>query len=91
MRAANHSQKVILISFMIAGSVTLTLGIRYIKAQDQNGQQETEYVQTNLVSNGYVKAMIMDTHVVNPWGMTASATSPFWVANQGTNTSTLLR
>jgi len=89
MRATNHSQKVILISFMIAGSVTLTLGIRYIKAQDQNGQQETEYVQTNLVSNGYVKAMIMDTHVVNPWGMTASATSPFWVANQGTNTSTL--
>ncbi|PYS67732.1 MAG: TIGR03118 family protein, partial [Acidobacteria bacterium] len=27
--------------------------------------------------------------MVNPWGITSSATSPFWVANNGTSTATL--
>lgn len=56
------------------------------KARDHH---EDEYVQTNLVSNGYVSALVTDPNVVNPWGMTASATSPIWIANQATSTSTL--
>jgi len=47
------------------------------------------YNQTNLVSNVAGFATITDPALVNPWGFSHSATSPFWVSNQGTNTSTL--
>jgi uncharacterized protein (TIGR03118 family) len=32
---------------------------------------------------------IVDTHLVNPWGVSFSGGSPFWVANAGSGTSTL--
>ena len=50
---------------------------------------EADYVQTNLVSDVPGLATILDTSLVNPWGISHSATSPFWVSNQGTNTATL--
>jgi uncharacterized protein (TIGR03118 family) len=34
-------------------------------------------------------AVITDPNLINPWGMSFSATSPFWVSNQGMNNSTL--
>jgi uncharacterized protein (TIGR03118 family) len=34
-------------------------------------------------------APVTDSNLRNPWGMSFSATSPFWVSNQATNTSTL--
>ncbi len=48
-----------------------------------------KYSQTNLVSSGYIAAKVTDPNLINPWGMVASATSPLWVSNQGTNTSTV--
>jgi uncharacterized protein (TIGR03118 family) len=45
--------------------------------------------QHNLVSNGTVKADLTDDNLVNAWGLTSSSTSPWWVANNGSNTSTL--
>lgn len=50
---------------------------------------DTIYVQTNLVSDIQGLAAITDPSLVNPWGVSFSATSPFWVSNQGTDTSTL--
>jgi uncharacterized protein (TIGR03118 family) len=47
------------------------------------------YTQTNLVSNVPGLASITDPLLMNPWGFSHSATSPFWISNQGTNTSTL--
>ncbi len=47
------------------------------------------YVQINLVSDMPGLATITDPALVNPWGVSHSATSPFWVSNQGTNTTTL--
>ena len=47
------------------------------------------YLQTNLVSDVPGLAQITDSSLVNPWGVSFSPTSPFWVSNQGTNTSTL--
>ncbi len=61
-----------------------------LKAQStQAAQAEDHYVQFNLVSNGYVKARIVDPNLVNPWGIANGPATPLWVANQGTNTSTL--
>src|SRR5262245_50223177 len=47
------------------------------------------YAQHNLVSDGAVAADLVDPALVNAWGLVASSTSPWWVANNGTGTSTL--
>jgi uncharacterized protein (TIGR03118 family) len=47
------------------------------------------FTQQNLVSDIPGLAPITDPSLVNPWGMSFSATSPFWISNQGTGTSTL--
>ena len=49
------------------------------------------YAQTNLVSNVAGLAQITDPNLANPWGMSFTATSQFWISNQATNTSTLYR
>jgi uncharacterized protein (TIGR03118 family) len=48
------------------------------------------FVQTNLVSNIAGLADVTDPALVNPWGVSESATSPFWISDQGTNESTLI-
>ncbi len=61
-----------------------------VGARDEYGEQHGgEYAQVNLVSNGYVSAEITDPNLVNPWGVAASSTSPIWISNQATSTSTL--
>jgi len=47
------------------------------------------YYQTNLVSDVPGLAPTTDPNLVNPWGVSFSATSPFWVSDQGTNLSTV--
>jgi uncharacterized protein (TIGR03118 family) len=47
------------------------------------------YVQTNLVSDIPTFAAFTDPNLKNPWGIASSPTSPFWVSNNGTGTSTL--
>ena len=47
------------------------------------------YVQTNLVSDIPGFAIITDPALVNPWGFSHSATSPFWISDQGQNAATL--
>ncbi len=49
----------------------------------------TRYVKTNLVSDQGGAALITDPALVNSWGVTLSGASPFWVANNGTSTSTV--
>jgi uncharacterized protein (TIGR03118 family) len=49
----------------------------------------TLYFQTNLTSDVPGLAANTDPNLKNPWGMSFSATSPFWVSDQGTNKSTL--
>src|SRR5213596_1161852 len=49
----------------------------------------TFYRQHNLVSDGAVPADLVDPDLVNAWGLVASATSPWWVADNGTDLSTL--
>jgi uncharacterized protein (TIGR03118 family) len=50
---------------------------------------QADYVQTNLVSDIPGFASITDPLLKNPWGMSFLPTSPIWISNQGTNTSTL--
>ena len=45
--------------------------------------------QVNLVSDEPGKAPLQDPDLVNPWGLSLGATSPLWVSNEGTSSSTL--
>jgi len=47
------------------------------------------YQQTNLISDVPGLAAATDPHLVNPWGLTSSGGSPWWVADNGTGLSTL--
>src|ERR1700693_4844381 len=47
------------------------------------------YSQTNLVSDLPGFAQFTDANLRNPWGISRSATSPFWVSDQGANMDTL--
>ena len=47
------------------------------------------YTQHNLVSDGAVPAALVDPSLVNAWGLVASTGSPWWVSNNGTDSSTL--
>ena len=49
------------------------------------------YRQTNLISDIPGLAPILDPLLVNPWGISMTASSPFWVANNGSTSSQLLR
>jgi uncharacterized protein (TIGR03118 family) len=63
----------------------IVIGILYAGAW----RAEADFIQTNLVSDIQGLATITDSNLVNPWGISHSATSPFWVSNQRTSTSTL--
>ena len=52
-------------------------------------QSANSYTVTPLVSDTGVGGSHVDTNLVNGWGITASPTSPWWVANNHTDTSTL--
>jgi len=53
--------------------------------------QAQHYKQTNLVSNlaSITTPNPPDPNLKNPWGLTRSSTSPWWVANNNSGTSTL--
>jgi uncharacterized protein (TIGR03118 family) len=45
--------------------------------------------QVNLASDLPGMAPVTDPDLKNPWGISLSATSPLWISNQGTDSSTL--
>jgi uncharacterized protein (TIGR03118 family) len=47
------------------------------------------YTQTNLVSNTSGVAPVTDPQLVNPWGLSRSSSSPWWISDNGTGFSTL--
>lgn len=64
-----------------AGAVLLLAAAFPVRAQF--------YLQTNLVSDISGMAQLQDSQLVNPWGVSRSATSPFWVSDAGSSVSTL--
>jgi uncharacterized protein (TIGR03118 family) len=58
---------------------------RYVPSGDLSG-----FAQINLASDVPGLARVLDTNLVNAWGMSASPTGPFWVSDAGTGVSDLL-
>jgi uncharacterized protein (TIGR03118 family) len=74
--------------FIVVFFAVGTLNLGALRA-DSPDADSPDFVQTNLVSDIPGLAKITDSELVNPWGVSHSSTSPFWVSNQGKNTSTL--
>jgi uncharacterized protein (TIGR03118 family) len=52
-------------------------------------QQAQHYKQTNLISNIPGMAAATDPNLVNPWGISRSSGSPWWVSDNGQGVATL--
>ena len=70
----------------LAASLIISASVEFANAAPKNN-----YQATILVSNEADEAPLQDPLLVNAWGIAASPTSPWWVANNGTGTSTLYR
>jgi uncharacterized protein (TIGR03118 family) len=64
-----------------------------LEAIEDRCLMSTVIVQTNLVSDDthFASAQVQDPNLVNPWGLAASPTGEWWVANEGSGTSTLYK
>jgi uncharacterized protein (TIGR03118 family) len=60
-----------------------------VAAGSAAGKNDDGYTVHNLVSDQAGVADHMDANLVNSWGITASPTSPWWVADNGMDVSTL--
>lgn len=54
-----------------------------------SGDALNSFIQTNLVSDLPGVAAHQDPNLVNPWGIVAGPTTPFWISDNGTGLSTL--
>jgi uncharacterized protein (TIGR03118 family) len=66
-----------------------TLALFAALAATSSAAEPNAYVVTNLASNVPGLAANTNPDVVNAWGLDASATSPWWIADNGTDLSTL--
>lgn len=55
----------------------------------QAPQRDLKLNQVNLASDIPGMAPVTDPDLKNPWGISLSPTSPLWISNQGTDSSTL--
>lgn len=70
-------------------SASAALSLAALLGLASTASAQHRYQQTNLVSDLPGLAPVTDAALVNPWGLSRSATSPWWVANNGTGLSTL--
>lgn len=73
-------------SWIVAATVLLVATVLLFGG---TAQAQHHYKVTNLVSDIPNAAATTDPNLVNPWGMSSSATSPIWVSDNGTGLSTL--
>src|SRR6516164_3321864 len=71
------------------GRIGFWLAITSLPFHWNNSTAQNSYFQRNLVSDIAGMAEKTDTNLVNPWGIAASGTSPFWVADNHAGVSTL--
>jgi uncharacterized protein (TIGR03118 family) len=60
-----------------------------VESLEERSLLSANFLQTNLVSNIQGMAATTDPNLLNPWGLTASATSAFWVSDNNSGVSTL--
>ena len=72
------------------GALLVTAAALLVLAPAASAQRAIgSYVQTNLVSDQAGHGQLVDSKLKNPWGLAFGPATPAWVANNGTNSSTL--
>lgn len=74
---------------MASGKVVLMAAMLVAGAAILPAATVNSYTETNLVSDIPGEAAHLDPNLVNPWGITAGPTTPFWISDNGTGLSTL--
>jgi uncharacterized protein (TIGR03118 family) len=70
--------------------LALVLTTSFAKNNHNNGHgKNAGYRQTNLVSDQPGVALLQDTNLVNAWGISFGAPTPFWVSDNGTGLATV--
>src|SRR3989442_5332576 len=67
----------------------LAFSIAPASAQSHAEDGDNGYAVTALVSSDGVPGTVVDPDLVNAWGLAASSTSPWWVADNHADVSTL--
>jgi uncharacterized protein (TIGR03118 family) len=72
----------------IAASLTATVGLAFVLVSSAFAQH---YTRTDLTtdSSSVSSTAIVDTNLVNPWGLSRATGSPWWISDNGTGLSTL--
>jgi uncharacterized protein (TIGR03118 family) len=70
---------------LAVGILLVVTGVQPVMADSA----ANNFTQTNLVSDLPGVAKNTDPNLVNPWGVSFSSTSPFWVSDNGSGLSTL--
>ncbi|MEY2585664.1 MAG: hypothetical protein QOD80_1690, partial [Verrucomicrobiota bacterium] len=103
MRATKSTRRTRTLTSLLLGFISLILVVAGFCAPRLTAQQPTSpddipviapgsaYRQTNLITDSPGLAPVLDLLLVNPWGISMTASSPFWVANNGTGSSQLIR
>jgi uncharacterized protein (TIGR03118 family) len=90
-----------LLAITLLGAAALSIPTPRSMAQSASSKQQgpqpdiivispgSAYRQANLISDLPGFAFVQDPLLVNPWGIAASTTSPFWLTNNGSSSSTL--
>lgn len=65
------------------------LALISVPALARDPERSDGYLQINLVSDLAGVAQLQDPNMVNPWGISFSATSPFWISDNGSGLATL--
>jgi uncharacterized protein (TIGR03118 family) len=60
-----------------------------VEALEERNLLSANVLQTNLVSDLAGVAQFQDPHLVNPWGISESPGSPFWISDNNAGVSTL--
>jgi uncharacterized protein (TIGR03118 family) len=85
----------LLLSAAAAGLLTTSLALAQDAASPDGNTSNSSFTQTNLVTDGgagggaSVPAKFTDPQLLNPWGIAFLPGGPFWIADNGSNLSTL--
>jgi uncharacterized protein (TIGR03118 family) len=74
---------------LVATAAGLATALALPAGTAQAAPKDSRFAQVNVVADRAGVAPITDPLLVNPWGLTFGPTTPLWVANNGTGTSTL--
>jgi uncharacterized protein (TIGR03118 family) len=70
-------------------AVGLAVGAALAAGAASGAVSDDVYTVHNLVADAAATGTAADASLVNGWGLSAGPTTPWWVSNNGTNTSTL--